>query len=118
MSSLSASNEVFVDRGPAVLAVTTATLTLCSLFVTARLICRIGIVHRVSWDDYFIILAWLLAFGLSFTIDFGARKGLGRHDSNIIPEDQGSLRRCEYVFSILYVSLSPVFYTYPDRYPY
>ncbi len=93
----------FPDRGRSVFAVTTATLVLCSLFVAARLVCRVGIVRRVSCDDYFIALAWALAFGLCFTIDLGTRKGLGRHDSDIAPGDRASLRRCEYVFSILYV---------------
>ena len=57
------------DRGPAVFAVTTATLVLATVFVAARLVCRATVVKQVSWDDYFIILAWLLAFGIGFTID-------------------------------------------------
>jgi hypothetical protein len=103
---MSVDSTGFPDRGLAVLAVATATLVLCSVFVAARLVCRIGIVRRVSWDDYTIVLAWFLAFGLTFTIDLGTRKGLGRHDANIDPDDRGSLRRCEYVFSILYVGFS------------
>lgn len=51
-----------------------------------------------------MILAWLIAFFLSFTIALGTAHGLGRYDVDI-PEDQRAvLRRCEYVFSILYVS--------------
>ena len=96
-------NSGFPDRGPAVLGVASGTLALCSLFVASRLYCRTAIVQRVSWDDYLIILAWVLAFGLSFTISLGTRKGLGRHDQDINPDDLGALRRCEYVFSILYV---------------
>ena len=92
----------FPDRGPSVFAVTTGTLTLCSVFVAARVYCRSFIVRRLSWDDYFIVLAWFLAFGLSFTINYGTRKGLGRHDADILDGDRGALRRCEYVFSILY----------------
>lgn len=96
----------FPDRGPAVFAVTTATLVLCSVFVFSRMVCRLGIVHRVGWDDYFIILAWLLAFGLCLTINLGTRTGLGRYDTNIPPEDRAQLRIREYVFSILYVGYS------------
>ncbi len=96
----------FPDRGPSVFAVTTATLVLASFFVFARMVCRLGIVRRIGWDDYFILFAWLLAFGLSLTIDLGTRNGLGRHDANIPPEGRAKLRRCEYVFSILYVSLT------------
>jgi len=93
----------YPNRGPAAFAVTTATLVLSTVFVVSRLICRAGIVRRVSWDDYFIALAWFLAFGMSFSIDYAATKGLGRRDANIDPNDRGALRRCEYVFSILYV---------------
>lgn len=83
-------------------AVTTATLVLASLFVGARLISRVCIVHRVGWDDYIMILAWFIAFFLSTTIDVGAKRGLGRHDADIADEHRMGLRLCEYIFSILY----------------
>ncbi|EPE10602.1 l-fucose permease [Ophiostoma piceae UAMH 11346] len=92
----------FPDRGPAVLAVTTTTLILGSLFVLARMVCRLGIVRRFGWDDYFIAFAWLIAFGLSLTINLAVRNGLGRHDADIVPDRWTKLRLCEYVFSILY----------------
>lgn len=107
----------FPDRGPAVLGVTTATLVLCSVFVAARMVCRAGIVRRISWDDYLIVVAWFLAFGLSFTIDYGTSKGLGRHDVDIAEGDRGSLRRSEYVFSILYVSDLIIFTIYAPNPP-
>lgn len=47
------------DRGPAVLAVTTALLVLSTIFIILRLISRIGVVKKVSTDDYFIVLAWV-----------------------------------------------------------
>jgi hypothetical protein len=46
-------------RGPAVLTVTAVMLVLSTLFVLLRLISRFGIVRRVLWDDYFMILAWV-----------------------------------------------------------
>jgi hypothetical protein len=92
----------FPDRGPAVFIVTTTTLVLASIFVIARGVSRLGIVHKTSWDDYMIVVAWVFAFFLSFTIDLGARNGLGRHDANIDPNDKPTLRRCEFVFSVLY----------------
>jgi hypothetical protein len=52
-------NGSFPDRGPSVLAVTTATLIVASLFVLARLVCRVAIVKHMSADDYFIVLAWV-----------------------------------------------------------
>ncbi|CAI4212256.1 unnamed protein product [Parascedosporium putredinis] len=76
-ASLAAERAAIEDRGPAVFAVTTATLVLATVFVVARLVCRRFIVKNISWDDRIILLAWLIAFGLSFTINFGARKGLG-----------------------------------------
>lgn len=50
-------------------------------------------------------LLQVLAFGLSFAIDFGSSRGLGRHDADIPKQWLGSLRRSEYAFSVLYVSL-------------
>ncbi|KAI0473018.1 major facilitator superfamily domain-containing protein [Xylariaceae sp. FL0804] len=96
------SSDDFPDRGPAVFAVTTATLVLASVFVAARLACRVAIVRHVSWDDYFIIVAWVLALALSFTIDLGTRTGLGRHDQDTPNGDWDTLRRSEYSFSVLY----------------
>ncbi|KHN94011.1 L-fucose permease [Metarhizium album ARSEF 1941] len=90
------------NRGPAVLAVTTATLALASVFVGARMVCRYFIVRRVSWDDRVMMVAWLIAFFLSFSICYGATVGLGKHDDDISDADLPKLRRFEYVFSILY----------------
>ncbi|KAK3296782.1 uncharacterized protein B0H64DRAFT_456395 [Chaetomium fimeti] len=92
----------FPNRGPVVFAVTTATLALATLFVAARIVSRAGIVRRTAWDDYTIVLAWLLAVFLSMSIDLGTKNGLGRHDNDIEPEKLPVLRTCEYVFSILY----------------
>lgn len=92
------------DRGPSVFAVSIATLVLASVFVAARLVCRYFIVRTVRWDDRVMMLAWLIAFFLSFTISLGTQYGLGRYDADIPEYHRGVLRRCEYVFSILYVS--------------
>ena len=46
-------------RGPAVLVETAAMLVLATLFVLLRMISRIGLVRRVSIDDYFMLLAWV-----------------------------------------------------------
>lgn len=54
-----------------------------------------------------MMLAWLIAFFLSFTIDLGVSYGLGRHDADIPSSDWPTLRRCEYVFTILYVRCPP-----------
>lgn len=44
-----------------------------------------------------------IAFGLSFAIDYGTSKGLGRHDIDIPHNWLSSLRQSEYAFTILYV---------------
>lgn len=52
------------DRGPMVLVVVIVMLCVSTVFVALRLISRIGIVRRVSNDDYAIILAWVSHFGI------------------------------------------------------
>jgi hypothetical protein len=93
----------FPDRGPTVFAVTTGTLALATLFVAARAVTRVGILRHTTFDDYSLLLAWLIAMFLSMSVCFGAKRGLGRHHTNIDPGSQAGLRMCEYVFSILYV---------------
>ncbi|MCJ1468038.1 hypothetical protein MMC07_006664 [Pseudocyphellaria aurata] len=96
------SNGIVDNRGPVVLAVTTALLVASTTFVALRLVSRIGVVKNVSIDDYFIVLAWLIAFGFSFAICYGTSVGLGRHDRDVKLEWQRSLKQCEYAFSVLY----------------
>lgn len=56
MANTTSSEE---NRGPVVLAVTTVFLVVSSVFVLLRIISRAGVVRKVSWDDYFILLAWV-----------------------------------------------------------
>jgi fucose permease len=98
MSTLSS----YDSHGKAVFIVTTTTFVLASVFVLARLLSRFAVLRSRTLDDWFMILAWLIAFGLSFAIDYGTSKGLGRHDSDIPPEWLPALRRSEYAFTILY----------------
>ncbi len=86
-----------------VFAVTTVTLALATLFVAARMVSRVGILRQTGWDDYVMVLAWLIAVFLSSSINLGARRGLGRHHEDIVPENRAALRMSVYVFSILYV---------------
>ncbi|KAH6666687.1 MFS transporter-like protein [Halenospora varia] len=89
-------------RGQSVFIVTTTTFVLATIFVAGRLISRFGILKNRTWDDWFMIVAWFLAFGLSFSIAYGTSKGLGRHDVDIPESWLPSLRRSEYAFTILY----------------
>ncbi|THW00783.1 MFS general substrate transporter [Aureobasidium pullulans] len=90
------------SRSSAVFAVTVAMITCSTVFVFARMVSRAGVVKKVLLDDYFMLVAWLLAFGLSFSICFGTFVGLGRHEDDVLSSWQGSLRRSQYAFSVLY----------------
>lgn len=90
------------DRGPTVLAVVIALLCVSTGFIVLRLTSRMGVVKRVSNDDYAILVAWLIAFGFSFSICYGTGVGLGRHEANVAPNDRESLKKAEYAFSVLY----------------
>ncbi|KAF2117566.1 MFS monosaccharide transporter-like protein [Lophiotrema nucula] len=92
----------FPTRGPAVLAVSAATLVCCTIFVVLRLTSRFAIVRKAGWDDYTIILAWILAFGTSFSICYGTSVGLGRHEDDVPEEWESSMKKAAYVFSVLY----------------
>lgn len=54
-----APGENIPDRRESVLIVTTATLGIATIFVVARLVSRLAIVRKVTWDDYFIVLGWV-----------------------------------------------------------
>ena len=58
----SAATLAMQDRGPEVLAVVVAITCVSTVFIVLRLISRIGIVRRVSNDDYAIIVAWVSDF--------------------------------------------------------
>ncbi|KAJ4292391.1 hypothetical protein N0V90_009053 [Kalmusia sp. IMI 367209] len=90
------------SRAPAVLAVSAATLACCSIFVFFRLVSRFAIVKKPGWDDYTIILAWILAFGTSFAICWGTTKGFGRHQDTIPDGNLTPMNKAAYVFSVLY----------------
>ena len=94
------------SRGHVVFIVTTTTFALATVFVIARLISRFAIVRNRTWDDWVMILAWAIAFGLSFAIDFSTSKGLGSRDEDIKKEWLPALRSSEYAFTILYVRIS------------
>ncbi|KZF25820.1 MFS general substrate transporter [Xylona heveae TC161] len=90
------------SRGSAVLAVTIVTIAVASLFVFLRLFSRSVIVHRISWDDYFIFIAWIFACGFSISVCYGASVGLGRHESDILQQWQTPLKKAIYTCTVLY----------------
>ncbi|RYP04948.1 hypothetical protein DL764_004128 [Monosporascus ibericus] len=76
-------SETEGGRSRAVFSSVTGTFVLASIFAVGRLVCRFGIVKRYGWDDYSFILAWILAFGLSFSINFSTYQDIRVHDDNI-----------------------------------
>ncbi|KAL5346578.1 hypothetical protein ACLOAV_008285 [Pseudogymnoascus australis] len=89
-------------RGKAVFIVTIVTLVATTVFVGARLVSRFGVLQHGSADDWSIIFAWLIAFGLSFSIIYGTVNGLGRHDADIPDLWRERLQQVEYAFTVLY----------------
>ncbi|CAK4033376.1 L-fucose-proton symporter [Lecanosticta acicola] len=92
----------FRGRSEAVLAVTITMMSLGSVFVFFRMLSRAAIVKKVSWDDYFMVLAWSLLVGLGSAICYGTAYGLGRHEVDVPHSWQSGLRKAIYAFSILY----------------
>jgi fucose permease len=92
----------FRGRSESVLSVTIVFVVLCTIFVGLRMVSRAAIVKKVTLDDYFIVLAWAIAVGLSSAICFGCAWGLGRHEHSIPDDWQETLRKANYVFSVLY----------------
>ncbi|KAI4172256.1 MAG: hypothetical protein LQ343_003691 [Gyalolechia ehrenbergii] len=90
------------NRGHEVLAVTVALFVAATCAVILRFISRVGIVKRISGDDYAMILAWFISFGFTFSICYGTSVGLGRHGADVPAEDEAALRKSEYAFSVLY----------------
>lgn len=92
----------FEGRSETVLAVTIIMVVLSTLFVFFRMLSRAAIVKRISVDDYFMMLAWTIAFGLSFAICYGTAWGLGRHETDVPGSWQPALRKAVYAFTVLY----------------
>ena len=47
------------NNGPVVTAVTLWFLVISSVFIVLRCVSRIGVVKKWSWDDTFIVFAWV-----------------------------------------------------------
>lgn len=92
----------FSSRGQSIFIVSVTTITLATLFVVARLISRLGILRICTADDWFIILAWVIAIGLSFSTAYGNSIGFGVRSLYSPVEWLPTLRKSEYAFSVLY----------------
>ncbi|KAH9844831.1 Major Facilitator Superfamily [Teratosphaeria destructans] len=92
----------FSGRSAAVLVVTIVMITISTLFVFFRILSRALIVKRLAIDDYLMLLAWVIACGMAGAICFGTAWGLGRHEANVPLAWQPTLRKANYVFTVLY----------------
>ncbi|GBF61446.1 L-fucose-proton symporter [Trichophyton mentagrophytes] len=89
-------------HGVAMFTVTLVVVVLSACSVTLRLASRLYLRQAVKIRDYLIVLAWITAFGLSFSILYGAYKGFGIKMEFIPPELRSLLKKGLYAFSVLY----------------
>jgi hypothetical protein len=81
------------DRRQSVLVVTTATLVISTIFIAARLVSRLVIVRKITWDDYFIVFGWVSVSLIDIRPNEGRRSDLCfklyakiRHASALLPD--------------------------------
>lgn len=94
------------DRREAVQGATIVTIIMAFVFLALRMISRIFITRRTSWDDYLMVIAWLIAFGGALTVLLSVEKGFGLMDVILDPKSIPSLKKFGYAYSILYVRIS------------
>jgi putative heme degradation protein len=51
-----------------------------------RLISKLWLVRRPTWDDLVVCFAWVFAVGMSSSIMYGSTVGLGKVDAEIPSE--------------------------------
>ncbi|KAK4156797.1 putative integral membrane protein [Chaetomidium leptoderma] len=79
---------VYVDlatnpRGVTIVSVLWTMITLSGLFVGLRLYSKLTRIRRLWWDDYFIIVAWILLLVSCSTSTANTRLGFGLHDYQV-----------------------------------
>ncbi|KAM5469765.1 hypothetical protein MauCBS54593_004319 [Microsporum audouinii] len=98
-----------LDHGPeqgwrtVIFVVTLLMVILSAGSVAFRLASRLYVMRQaVKIHDYLIVLAWMTAFGLSYSILYGTTKGLGLNMEFIPIELRPQLKKAIYSFSVLY----------------
>lgn len=94
------------DRRSVVHVATIVTIIMAFVFVALRMISRIFITRHTTWDDYTMVIAWLIAFGGSLTVLLAVETGFGLMDVDLKPGSIPSLKKYGYAYSILYVRIS------------
>lgn len=102
MADLDDDHDNLYGRSQTTLAVTIFMLVVCIVFVGLRMLSRVAIVKKVTIDDYFMLLAWVITVGLCTSICLGTVNGLGRHETHVPDSWQPALRKSNYAFSVLY----------------
>ena len=102
MADLDDDHGNLYGRSQTTLAVTISMLVVCTVFVGLRMLSRVAIVKKVTVDDYFMLLAWVITVGLCTSICLGTVNGLGRHERHVPDSWQPALRKSNYAFSVLY----------------
>ena len=75
---------------------------LSTLVVFFRMLSRFAIVKKMGVDDGFMLLAWIIAVGMSFCICYGTAWGLGRHEDEIPDAWQSTFKATVYAFTVMY----------------
>jgi hypothetical protein len=109
------------DSRQAVLIVSITILVLATMFMVLRFCSRLLIVKRIGHHDYWSLFAWvsvgvncrgntrnnnwqILDFGLSFSLIYGVKMGLGLPGADIDPGNRPRITRVMFAFTVLYVS--------------
>ncbi|EFQ98837.1 hypothetical protein MGYG_01852 [Nannizzia gypsea CBS 118893] len=89
-------------HGMVAFVVTLLMVVLSGVSVALRLASRFYLRQAVNRRDCLIVVAWITAFGLSFSILYGTSKGLGIELESIPSELRPQLKKALYAFSVLY----------------
>ncbi|KAJ5570470.1 Major facilitator superfamily domain general substrate transporter [Penicillium hispanicum] len=89
-------------RRPATLGVSVTFFVIASIFVVLRFISRVFVVRKVGLHDYLMLVAWVVDFGFSFSLFYATKNGLGLHSRDVLPENEATLNKANYAFTVLY----------------
>ncbi|EWC47679.1 hypothetical protein DRE_03299 [Drechslerella stenobrocha 248] len=90
------------NHGPTVSATTIVFLVLAFVSVSLRIIARGFISRRMRIDDYLILVAFALSFGMCLSIILGVTHGFGRHSNTIPYATALQKQKYQYAFTLLF----------------
>ncbi|KAK6517393.1 hypothetical protein TWF281_004050 [Arthrobotrys megalospora] len=90
------------NHGPTVSATTIVFLVLAFISVALRVIARGFIARRMRIDDYLVLVAFALSFGMCLSIIQGVNYGFGRHSSAIPYAMAIEKQKYQYAFTLLF----------------